>query len=93
MKTSRHGTVRTLLPVLMLAVVAPASPRKAVPGEGFDVTRCDEVFRRGLRSYTVEQAGGVVTSAELTHAMETASGKDLSAAFTKWVHGPAPEDV
>ena len=51
----------------------------------------DEAFWRGLRSYTMEHAGGVVTSPDLQRAMETASGKVLSATFSEWVYGPAPD--
>jgi aminopeptidase N len=50
----------------------------------------DAAFWKGLKGYTREHAGGVVTSADLQQAMEQASGKDLSATFTEWVYG-APE--
>jgi len=50
----------------------------------------DDAFWRGLRSYTVEHAGGVVTSADLQRAMEKASGRDLSTVFNAWVYPPLP---
>jgi len=50
----------------------------------------DDAFWRGLRNYTMENAGGVVTSADLQRAMEQASGQDLSAIFNAWVYPPPP---
>ena len=50
----------------------------------------DDAFWRGLRSYTMENAGGVVTSADLQRAMEQASGVDLSGTFNAWVYPPPP---
>ena len=50
----------------------------------------DDAFWRGLRSYTMENAGGVVTSADLQRAMEQASGVDLSDTFNAWVYPPPP---
>lgn len=50
----------------------------------------DDAFWRGLRNYTIEHAGGVVTSADLQRAMEQASGRDLSETFNAWVFPPLP---
>lgn len=50
----------------------------------------EKAFWQGLRSYTMEHAGGVVTSADLQRAMEEASGKDLSETFNAWVYPPPP---
>ena len=50
----------------------------------------EEAFWRGLRNYTMEHAGGVVTSADLQRAMEEASGRDLTATFNAWVYPPLP---
>ncbi|WP_420239388.1 M1 family aminopeptidase [Telmatobacter bradus] len=47
----------------------------------------DQAFWAGLRCYTREHAGGTVTSIDLEHAMEKASGRDLSALFAEWVFG------
>jgi aminopeptidase N len=45
----------------------------------------DTVFWSGLRGYTRAHAGGTVTSIDLEHAMETASGRDLHQIFADWV--------
>lgn len=45
----------------------------------------EEAFWSGLRAYTQGHAGGTATSIDLRHALETASGKDLTAAFRAWV--------
>lgn len=47
----------------------------------------DQAFWAGLRLYTRQHAGGTVTSIDLEHAMEQASGHDLSALFAEWVFG------
>ena len=47
----------------------------------------DAAFWRGLRRYTRRHAGGTVTSRDLQHAMERASGRDLSPLFAEWVYG------
>ncbi|WP_395391235.1 M1 family metallopeptidase [Novosphingobium sp. BL-8A] len=47
----------------------------------------DRAFWSGLRRYSRAHAGGTVTSIDLERAMETASGRDLSALFAEWVFG------
>jgi hypothetical protein len=47
----------------------------------------EEAFWNGLRRYTVENAGGAVTSADFQRAMELASKRDLSPIFAEWVFG------
>jgi len=47
----------------------------------------DDAFWKGLRLFTQTHAGGTVTSQNFQAAMETASGKDLSAMFRAWVYG------
>ncbi|HEX8533642.1 MAG TPA: M1 family aminopeptidase, partial [Allosphingosinicella sp.] len=47
----------------------------------------DAAFWAGLKAFTRENAGGTVTSIDLQHAMERASGRDLSAVFAEWVYG------
>ena len=47
----------------------------------------DDTFWAGIRRYTREHAGGTVTSIDLEHSMEKASGRDLSGVFTEWVFG------
>jgi aminopeptidase N len=47
----------------------------------------DDAFWAGLKRYTREHAGGSVTSIDLEHAMEKASGRDLRAPFAEWVFG------
>lgn len=49
----------------------------------------DAAFWAGLKLYTREHAGGVVTSIDLQRAMEKASGRDLSVTFAEWVYGDA----
>lgn len=54
----------------------------------------DDVFWRGIRTYTRTHAGGTVSSADLQRAMERESGRDLSALFVEWVdEAPAAQDV
>ena len=47
----------------------------------------DDAFWKGLRLFTQTHAGATVTSRDFQAAMETASGKDLSALFKTWVYG------
>ena len=47
----------------------------------------DDAFWRGVRLYTQANAGRSVTAADLQHAFEQASGRDLSAIFRTWVYG------
>jgi aminopeptidase N len=47
----------------------------------------DEVFWRGLRSYTTAHWSGSVTSEDLQAAMQAAYGKDLTKFFQQWVYG------
>jgi aminopeptidase N len=47
----------------------------------------DAVFWQGVRRYTRTNAGRSVTAMDLEKAFETASGRDLSAAFKTWVYG------
>lgn len=49
------------------------------------VTLGEDAFWSGLRAYTQAHAGETVTSIDLRHALETASGKDLGAPFHAWV--------
>lgn len=46
----------------------------------------EDAFWRGIRLYTQAHAGGVVESADMQHAMEQASGRDLGALFREWVY-------
>ena len=62
-----HGTVRTLLPALMLAVVAPAAPRQLRPGERFDVIRYELTL-------TPDLAGKAVSGFETIVLRSTAQG-------------------
>jgi aminopeptidase N len=50
----------------------------------------DDVFWRGVRRYTQDNAGRSVTARDLQRAFETASGHDLSAIFKAWVYGDQP---
>jgi aminopeptidase N len=45
----------------------------------------EEAFWRGISTYTRAHAGGTVESADMQHAMEEASGRDLDALFAEWV--------
>ena len=47
----------------------------------------DGAFWSGLRRYTHDHAGGIVTSIDLERAMETSSGQDLRPLFAEWVFG------
>lgn len=47
----------------------------------------EKAFWAGLRRYTRDHAGGVVTSIDLQRAMEQASGRDLGPLFVEWVFG------
>jgi aminopeptidase N len=47
----------------------------------------DAAFWRGVRAYTRANAGHSVTAADLQHAMQRASGRDLSGLFRTWVYG------
>lgn len=47
----------------------------------------ERAFWRGVRIYTKENWGGVVTSRDLQRAMERAAGRDLSVLFAAWVYG------
>jgi aminopeptidase N len=47
----------------------------------------DGAFWDGVRRYTRQHAGGIVTSRDFQRAMEQASGRDLSATFREWVYG------
>lgn len=49
----------------------------------------DTAFWAGLRGFTRKHAGGTVVSSDFQHAMEQASGRDLSALFAEWVYGGA----
>jgi aminopeptidase N len=46
----------------------------------------DEVFWRGLRTYTAGHWGHPATSEELQAAMQSAAGKDLTKFFQQWVY-------
>lgn len=48
----------------------------------------DATFWAGVKAYTRRHAGGSVTSKDFQRAMETASGRNLSAVFEEWVYGP-----
>lgn len=48
----------------------------------------EDVFWKGLRSFTQKHAGETVVSHDFQVAMEKASGKDLSIVFDDWVYGP-----
>jgi aminopeptidase N len=47
----------------------------------------ERAFWRGVRIYTKDNWGGVVTAVDLQRAMERAAGRDLTALFATWVHG------
>lgn len=47
----------------------------------------EEAFWGGLRRYTMDNAGGTVTSIDFQRAMERASKRDLSPIFNEWVFG------
>jgi aminopeptidase N len=47
-------------------------------------------FWDGLRDFTRKHAGGTVTSRDFQHAMQKASGRDLSPVFAEWVYGDQP---
>ncbi len=47
----------------------------------------DEAFWRGIRAYTRQYFGQSVTTVDFEAAMEQATGRDLSAFFTRWVYG------
>jgi aminopeptidase N len=51
----------------------------------------EEVFWNGIRRYVAEQAGKPTRSADLQHAMATASGRDLTAFFERWVYAIAAD--
>jgi aminopeptidase N len=51
----------------------------------------DTAFWAGLRGFTRQHAGGTVTSRDFQHAMQRASGRDLSPMFAEWVYGDQPE--
>jgi hypothetical protein len=46
----------------------------------------DDAFWRGLRSFTIAHVGGTVESADLQHAFEAASGRDLAPLFAECVY-------
>lgn len=46
----------------------------------------DEVFWRGLRTYTAAHWGQPVTSEDLQASMQSAAGKDLTKFFKQWVY-------
>ena len=46
----------------------------------------DAAFWRGLRSFTRQHAGGIVTSRDFQRAMEEASRRDLTPVFAEWVY-------
>jgi aminopeptidase N len=48
----------------------------------------EEAFWRGIATYTRAHAGRTVESADMQHAMEQASGRDLAALFGGWVYYP-----
>jgi aminopeptidase N len=48
----------------------------------------DDAFWAGLRRYTRDHAGGVVTSRDFQRAMERAAGRRLDRLFATWVYGP-----
>jgi aminopeptidase N len=47
----------------------------------------ETAFWNGLRRFTRQHAGGIVTSRDFQDAMEKASGRDLSPTFKSWVYG------
>jgi aminopeptidase N len=47
----------------------------------------EAAFWKGLRSFTRDHAGSVVTSRDFQRSMEEASGRDLSKTFAEWVYG------
>jgi aminopeptidase N len=47
----------------------------------------ERAFWAGLKTFTRDNAGRSVTSADLQRAMERASRRDLSAVFAEWVYG------
>jgi len=47
----------------------------------------EEIFWRGMRRYTQDNAGRSVTAADFQKAFETVSGRDLSPIFKTWVYG------
>lgn len=56
----------------------------------FDLLRRElgeKAFWRGVRRYTRANWDSTVTARDLQRAFERASGRDLSALFTTWVHG------
>jgi aminopeptidase N len=46
----------------------------------------DDAFWHGIKLYTRKHAGGVVSSDDLQHAMESASGRKLTLLFNQWVY-------
>ena len=48
----------------------------------------DEAFFRGLRVYVGANENSGVTSSDLQHSLEAASGLDLAQHFDQWVHSP-----
>jgi aminopeptidase N len=51
----------------------------------------DDVFWRGIRTYTRRFAGRTVTSQDFEQVMAEVSGRDLSALFARWVYGGGDE--
>ena len=49
----------------------------------------EKLFWYSVRAYTLQYYGKSVTTVEFKHAIEKASGRDLSAFFSKWVDAPA----
>ncbi|HEY1633006.1 MAG TPA: M1 family aminopeptidase [Rhizomicrobium sp.] len=47
----------------------------------------DDLFWKGVRRYTQDNAGRSVTAMDLEKAFEAASGRDLTATFKTWVYG------
>jgi aminopeptidase N len=47
----------------------------------------DSAFWGGMRRYLTDHANGTVTTADFEHAMEQASGRDLTGFFRQWVYG------
>lgn len=47
----------------------------------------EQAFWKGIRQYTTRFAGKTVRSSDFEKAMSQASGRDLSAIFSKWVYG------
>ncbi len=52
----------------------------------------DELFWKGIRAYTREYFGKSVTTPEFQLAMETATQKNLSSFFSKWVYSASHEE-